>query len=160
MFANILKELRTELHISQAKLAKSIGVSPGNISTWESGEAKPGYAALYALAQFFEVSADYLLELSPQKMGISRDPENKFYFLDSIKKEQGLMCDDSPLEDEEADLIAMYRLLPSNVREDMFDQLYCLYRKYVERKKESIYWTYKEDEKSGTADNGDQSGTA
>lgn len=27
----------------------------------------------------------------------------------------------------------------------MFDQLHCLYRKYVERKKESIYWTYKED---------------
>ena len=45
----------------------------------------------------------------------------------------------------------MYRLLPSHVREDMFDQVFCLYRKYVERKRESIYWTYAEDE-SGPAE--------
>lgn len=46
----------------------------------------------------------------------------------------------------------MYRLLPSHVREDMFDQVFCLYRKYVERKRESIYWTYGEDKKSSPAE--------
>lgn len=161
MFSDILRELRAESHISQAKLAESIGVSPGNVSTWESGESKPGYTALCALAQFFEVSADYLLELPPQKMGKSGDD---LHTLDSIKKEQGLMCDGSPLEDEEADLVAMYRLLPSHAQEDMFDQLHCLYRKYAERKRESIYWTYKSDKlkQEGTAasDGGSQDGIA
>ena len=72
--------------------------------------------------------------------------------LTAIKEEQGLICDGSPLSDEETDLVAMYRLLPSHVREDMFEQVFCLYRKYVERKRESIYWTYGEDEKSGPAE--------
>lgn len=75
--------------------------------------------------------------------------------LEKIKREQGLLCDGSPLNDEETDLVAMYRLLPVHVRENMFDQVFCLYRKYVERKRESIYWTYVEDrdaEKSGPAE--------
>lgn len=149
MFADILKQLRAESNVSQGKLAKSIGVSGGNVSSWESGESKPGYTALCSLAQFFEVSADYLLELSPKKEGGDADELRR---LNDFKKEQGLICDGSPLNDEETDLVAMYRLLPVHVREDMFDQVFCLYRKYIERKRESIYWTYAEDEKSGPAE--------
>ena len=138
MFSDILKRLRKESHVSQAKLAESIGVSPGNVSTWESGESKPGYTALYALAQFFEVSADYLLELTPQKKGEAEILGGQAQSLDGIKKEQGLLCDDSPLQDEEADLVAMYRLLPDHKKEDAFDIICTLYQKHVERKKESI----------------------
>lgn len=158
MFADILKQLRAESDISQGKLAKSIGVSGGNVSSWESGESKPGYTALCSLAQFFGVSADYLLELSPQKKGEEADD---FRRLNEFKEEQGLICDGSPLNAEETDLVAMYRLLPSHVREDMFDQLFCLYRKYVERKRESIYWTYGEGEQNGPIeDNKIHDGTA
>jgi len=149
MFADILKQLRAESDISQGKLAKSIGVSGGNVSSWESGESKPGYTALCSLAQFFEVSADYLLELSPKKEGGEAD---ELCRLNEFKKEQGLVCGGSPLNDEETDLIAMYRLLPDNVREDMFEQVFCLYRKYAERKRESFYWTYGEDKESGPAE--------
>ena len=152
MFADILKQLRAESNVSQGKLAKSIGVSGGNVSSWESGESKPGYTALCSLAQFFEVSADYLLELSPKKEGEDTDGLRR---LNDFKKEQGLICDGSPLNDEETDLVAMYRLLPVHVREDMFDQVFCLYRKYAERKRDSIYWTYAEDrdeKKSGPAE--------
>ena len=158
MFADILKQLRAESNVSQGKLAKSIGVSGGNVSSWESGESKPGYTALCSLAQFFEVSADYLLELSPKKEGEDTDGLRR---LNDFKKEQGLICDGSPLNDEETDLVAMYRLLPVHVREDMFDQVFCLYRKYAERKKESIYWTYKADkfEQKATAADSDSSGS-
>lgn len=145
MFSDILKKMRAKSHISQAKLADAIGVSPGNVSTWESGESKPSYTALYALAQFFDVSADYLLELTPQKMGIPGAPEEAPCLLDNIKEDQGLLCDGSPLEGEEADLIAMYRLLPEEEREDVFDIVHLKYKRRVERKKESIYWTYKAD---------------
>ncbi len=142
MFSDILKKMRAESHISQAKLAEAIGVSPGNVSTRESGESKPGYTALYALAQFLDVSADYLLELTPPKKGKPEVPEEFSVLLDGIKKDQGLLCDDSPLEAEEADLIAMFRLLPSYEREDLFDLAYFKYKKHVEKKMESIYWTY------------------
>lgn len=149
MFADILKRLRAESDISQGKLAKEIGVSGGNVSAWESGDAKPGYTALCSLAQFFGVSADYLLELSPKK---ENTPDDDLQFLEDVKKKQGLLCDGSPLNDEETDLVAMYRLLPDQVKEDMFEQVFCLYRKYAERKRESIYWTYGEDAKSDPAE--------
>ena len=145
LFADILKELRAKSGLSQGQLAKSVGVSPGNVSDWEVGKTKPGYVALSSLARFFEVSADYLLELDSE-------PVKKGNDLSAYKKEQGLTCDGSPLSDEEADLVAMFRLLPSHEREDLFDLTYFKYKKYVERKKESIYWTYFDesgDEKSG-----------
>ena len=135
MFADILKSLRTRKNISQPQLAKEISVSSGNISDWETGRSKPGYVALSALSRFFEVSADYLLELDnePVKTGDS---------LSHYKEEQGLTCDGSPLEEEEADLIAMLRLMSSDQQEEIFDYTYFKYRRFVERKRESIYSTY------------------
>ena len=152
MFNTLLKELRAQNGLTQGKLAKAAGVSPGNVGDWESGKSKPGYNALASLARIFDVSADYLLELTSEKTSGDTDELRR---LNEFKEEQGLVCDGSPLDAEETDRVAMYRLLPSHVREDMFDQVFCLYRKYVERKRESIYWTYAEDrsaEKSGPAE--------
>ena len=148
MFSEILKDLRSKSGISQGQLAKSVGVSPGNVSDWEVGKTKPGYVALAALARFFGVSADYLLELdtAPVKTGVD---------LERVKLEQGLSCDGSPLEAEEADLIAMFRLLPSYEREDLFDLVYFKYKKHVEKKAGSIYSTYfdgSRSEKGGPAE--------
>ena len=135
MFSDLLKNLRNQKRITQPQLAKAVGVSPGNVSDWETGRSKPGYVALATLSRFFDVSADYLLELnsSPVKTGVD---------LSGYKIEQGLSCDGSPLTDEEADLVAMFRLLPSYEREDIFDLVYFKYKKHVYIKAESIYWTY------------------
>lgn len=135
MFSTLLKELRVEKRLSQAQLAQSIGVSPGNVGDWEGGKSKPGYAALSALARFFEVSADYLLELDTalEKKGID---------LAAMKRDQGLTCDGSPLSELEADLIAMFRLIPPSHQEELFDLTYFKYKRLVEREKESIFWTY------------------
>ena len=161
MFADILKQLRAEADISQGKLAESIGVSGGNVSSWEGGGSKPGYTALCSLAQFFGVSADYLLELSPKKRGEWTD---ELRSLNEFKAEQGLVCDGLPLDDAEVDLVAMYRLLPSLQQEELFDLTYFKYKRYVEQKKESIYWTYHSgsgNAKSGPAEDLDaRDGTA
>ena len=151
MFSDILKQLRAESGVSQGKLAKSIGVSGGNVSSWESGESKPGYTALCSLAQFFEVSADYLLELSPKKEGGEDDGLRQ---LDDFKQEQGLTCDGSPLSSLETDLVAMFRLLPSLEQEDIFDIVHLKYKRHVEKKKGSISSTYFDgsNEKSGPAE--------
>ena len=74
------------------------------------------------------MSADYLLEIEPSPAKASDD-------LFAHQKTAGLICDGSPLEGEEADLIAMYRLLPEEQREDIFDLVHLKYRKHVERKK-------------------------
>lgn len=148
MFSTLLKELRAKRGLTQGQLAKAVGVSPGNVGDWETGKSKPGYNALASLARIFEVSADYLLEIEhiPEKASIS---------LTEYKTEQGLACDGSPLTEDEADIVAMYRLLPSLHQEELFDLTYFKYKRYVERKKESIYWTYHDgngDEKSGPAE--------
>lgn len=76
--------------------------------------------------------------------------------LEAVKQEQGLVCDGSPLTDAETDLVAMFRLLPSYEQEDLFDLVYFKYKKHVEQKKESIYWTYfDENIKSGPAEGDD-----
>lgn len=81
--------------------------------------------------------------------------------LATVKEDQGLLCDGSPLSNVEADLIAMFRLLPEEEREDVFDIVHLKYKRRVERKRESIYWTYGEDEKGGLAEGCEaQGGTA
>lgn len=72
MFNTLLKELRAKNGMTQGQLAKAAGVSPGNVGDWESGKSKPGYNALASLARIFDVSADYLLELSPEKRASRR----------------------------------------------------------------------------------------
>ncbi len=145
MFSNLLKELRAEKGITQTELAQAIGVSNGNVGDWERGRSKPGYDALVALSRFFEVNPSRLLCLE-------NTYENTSFDLGTYKLEQGLICDGSPLAAEEADLVAMFRLLPSHEKEDLFDLTYFKYKKYVDKKAESIYWTYTEgntDKKSG-----------
>lgn len=58
-----LKELRTSRHLSQTELARQLGFSQSIISAWELGSSEPSAGALIALSRFFDVSADYLLEL-------------------------------------------------------------------------------------------------
>lgn len=62
-FKERLKELRIEKQIGQVELSKAIGVSKGIISLWENGEREPSMNSLILLAQFFNVSIDYLVGL-------------------------------------------------------------------------------------------------
>ena len=55
MFSDLLKNLRNQKRITQPQLAKAVGVSPGNISDWETGRSKPGYVALATLSRFLPV---------------------------------------------------------------------------------------------------------
>ena len=60
VFAEKLKELRAEKNIGQIELSKAIGVSKGIISLWENGLREPKLTNLIALANFFDVSIDFL----------------------------------------------------------------------------------------------------
>ena len=56
-----IKTLRTEKGIGQNTLAKDLAVSNASISYWENGKQEPSAQAIYKLASYFGVSADYLL---------------------------------------------------------------------------------------------------
>ncbi len=57
-----LKQLRKERGISQVRLAMELSVSQHTISRYETGERETNYAMLIRIADFFDVSVDYLLE--------------------------------------------------------------------------------------------------
>lgn len=58
---NRLKELRTERGLLQSDIAKIIGKSGRIIGFYESGERDMGTDTLAKLADYFDVSIDYLL---------------------------------------------------------------------------------------------------
>lgn len=56
-----LKELRLAKGMTQSEVAKVIGYSSLSYSRYEKGEREPDISTLCKLADFFEVSVDYLL---------------------------------------------------------------------------------------------------
>ena len=57
----IIKDLRQEKGISQATLASVVGVSQKAIDYWERNINQPKASYIVLLADFFDVSCDYLL---------------------------------------------------------------------------------------------------
>ena len=57
-----LKEIRKSKGISQLRLATELNTTQNTISRYETGEREPGIAELIKIADFVNVSVDYLLE--------------------------------------------------------------------------------------------------
>lgn len=58
---NVFCRLRKEKNITQAELAKKLNIRQTTVSSWENGISVPDYPTLIKLADFFDVSIDYLL---------------------------------------------------------------------------------------------------
>ena len=56
-----LKQLRKENGISQIKLAMDLNMNQNSISRYENEEREADYATLIRIADYFNVSIDYLL---------------------------------------------------------------------------------------------------
>lgn len=61
IFPQRLQTLREKRRLSRRTLAELCGLSKNMISLYERGEKAPSVDALVSLADFFEVSTDYLL---------------------------------------------------------------------------------------------------
>lgn len=67
MVGKRLRLLRTERELTQEELGKVLGVGKTTISQYESEVRKPDADMLKRIAQFFDVSVDYLLGLTEEK---------------------------------------------------------------------------------------------
>lgn len=56
-----LKELRKSKHLSQVKLSMDLHISQNSICRYETGKREADYATLIKIADYFDVSVDYLL---------------------------------------------------------------------------------------------------
>lgn len=56
-----IKDLMNEERISQAELARSVGISQSAVCNWLNGKMEPSIDSLWRLADFFDVSVDYII---------------------------------------------------------------------------------------------------
>ena len=58
-----LKELRIDKNLTQADLAKELGITQTALGKWELGQRTPNADMIIAICRYFKVSADYLIGL-------------------------------------------------------------------------------------------------
>ena len=65
MLGQAIKKLRQERGMKQEELGLAVGVSKQSVSNWENDNVLPSIEMLVKMADFFQVSTDYLLGRAP-----------------------------------------------------------------------------------------------
>ena len=108
MIGDRIRELRSARRMSQTELAKAIHVSQQAITKWENGKSEPSSSAIDDIANYFNVSSDYLLERTSEKT------PNK-----DLSKNQKLVAysiDPNISDEERKDIIEMVKIAMKNRR--------------------------------------------
>jgi transcriptional regulator len=62
-----IKDLRKEKNLTQEELAKQINTTQDSISLWEKDKRIPDTIYIIALAKFFKVTTDFILEMENEE---------------------------------------------------------------------------------------------
>ena len=77
MVADRIKQLREQANLTQAELAKQLGITRSSVNAWEMGISVPSTQYIVELAHRFKVTTDYLLCMDGSMMldvtGLSED---------------------------------------------------------------------------------------
>ncbi len=82
MFFDVYKSLCDKVGKSPTAVALEIGIGRGTVSAWKSEGRTPSGATLQKVADYFDVSTDYLLE--KEKPAVTEDDELSEY-LEQLK---------------------------------------------------------------------------
>lgn len=104
MIQDTIKDERNKRSLSQLALSKLIGVSQQTIGSWETGRTSPDLLMLVNLADFFDVTTDYLLGRTK-----NRKPWEP-------AQPPAAPASTPPLSPQEQDLLRKYRVLTPNSR--------------------------------------------
>ena len=72
-----IKNLREERDLKQKDLAEILNISVSNISKYESSDMVPSLEVFKKIAEYFDVSADYLIGLTARKKSNDFDRFNE-----------------------------------------------------------------------------------
>ena len=67
MVADRIKHLREQANMTQAELARKLGISRSSVNAWEIGISVPSTQYIMELAAILHVSTDFLLGVEPAK---------------------------------------------------------------------------------------------
>lgn len=65
-FKDRLRELRKQNNVLQSELAKTLNIRNTTVSAWENGVSEPEFETLIKIANYFNVSTDFLLGLEDE----------------------------------------------------------------------------------------------
>lgn len=105
-FKDRLVQLRKELGLTQEEFAEKIGYTRTAVSAWEIGRNEPSNSDTLKIADFFNVSTDYLLGKSDVKKLDSLSDAFSFEF---YRETEGLT------EDEIIDVIRFYKDMKNKI---------------------------------------------
>ena len=81
---NRIRDLREDLDLRQIDVAQATGIDQKTLSNYETGKTNPDSHSIIKLADFFQVTTDYLLGVSNSDKKTNKDIAEK---LDEIEKE-------------------------------------------------------------------------
>lgn len=81
---NRIRDLREDMDLRQIDVSKATGIDQKTLSNYETGKTNPDSIALIKLADFFNVSIDYLIGYSKINLKTNKDILNH---LDAIQDE-------------------------------------------------------------------------
>lgn len=73
MFGSILKQLRKARKLTQDEIADMLYITKRTYASWERNEREPGFDTLCKLADYFNVSTDYLLGRVPMAVEAKKE---------------------------------------------------------------------------------------
>ena len=86
-FADRLKELRQEKKLTQSDLADRLNIGRSAIAMYERGQRIPRFKIINEIADFFNVSTDYLSGKTSSRHGSILTPEQQKEWFENIKEE-------------------------------------------------------------------------
>lgn len=66
-FSDKLRMLIEERNLTQKQIAQDLNIAPSTMGGYVQGMSQPDFETLKRLAEYFDVSSDYLLDIPQQK---------------------------------------------------------------------------------------------
>lgn len=74
-FSNKLRNLIEERNLTQKKVANDLNIAPSTMGGYVQGSSEPDFETLKRIAEYFNVSADYLLSMKSINCSSSSEDE-------------------------------------------------------------------------------------
>ncbi len=92
-FCDKLRMLIEEQNLTQKQVAKDLNIAPSTMGGYVQGMSQPDFETLKRLAQYFDVSADYLLNIPEKKNNGFLEEELLRVFRSMTREQQSLFIE-------------------------------------------------------------------
>jgi transcriptional regulator with XRE-family HTH domain len=111
ILASRLKQLRLEKELTLEQVAKALSTTKVSISRYENSAREPKSDTLIQLANYFDVSIDYLLGKTDERKSIANYEQDVHLILrkviNQLKNNEGLILDGRPLTKQSLETILL-----------------------------------------------------